>query len=69
MNSGLFLAPGVSSNLTQIVTPLHVKDTPVQVSYLCSPGGCHMWPRPDFNNGPGDKSNSARTSDPAFIRV
>ena len=23
-----------------------IEDTSVQVSHLCSPGGCHIWPRP-----------------------
>ena len=33
--------------------------TAVHVSYLCFPACCHIWPGPDFNNGPGGYSNNA----------
>ena len=38
-----------------------MEDTSVQVSHQWSPTGCNIWPRAprsDFNNGPGDNSNS-----------
>ena len=48
-----FWPPGVYSNLTQIMAPspghsnfVSNGGTAVQVSYLCFPGCCHMWPRP-----------------------
>ena len=47
-----------------------MKDTSVQVSHLWSSGGVPYLtksPRPDFNNGPEDNSNSGRILGPAFI--
>ena len=73
LNSGRILAPSVYSNLTKIMAPLQV--IPVLVrwkmylsrSLIWAPGGCSIWPRaprPDFNNSPGDNSNSGRTLAP-----
>ena len=45
-----------------------MEDTPIQVSYLWSSGGCNTWP--GFNNGPRGNSNNGRVlASLAFIRV